>query len=53
MKVLFTGFEPFGGESTNPSAVAVEQICLAAAAGWCAVAGFDFAGRIQPQRRTA
>lgn len=28
MKVLFTGFEPFGGENTNPSAVAVEQICL-------------------------
>lgn len=27
MKVLFTGFEPFGGENTNPSAVAVEQIC--------------------------
>lgn len=28
MKVLLTGFEAFGGESKNPSAMAVEQLCL-------------------------
>lgn len=27
MKVLLTGFEPFGGESSNPSAEAVLQLC--------------------------
>jgi len=27
MKVLFTGFEPFGGESSNPSAEAVLSLC--------------------------
>lgn len=27
MKVLLTGFEPFGGESNNPSAEAVLQLC--------------------------
>ncbi len=27
MKVLLTGFEPFGGESSNPSADAVLQLC--------------------------
>lgn len=27
MKVLFSGFEPFGGESSNPSAEAVLQLC--------------------------
>ncbi len=27
MKVLFTGFEPFGGESSNPSAEAVLELC--------------------------
>lgn len=33
MKVLFTGFEPFGGEISNPSAEAVLELCRQQAPG--------------------
>ncbi len=33
-RVLLTGFEPFGGETVNPSADAVRAAAEAAAAGW-------------------